>query len=182
MGIFDRIILMLYTLSLTVLSALFVAVAAGWSFPLDYIRTTLENPNGRWALGITSAAFLVVSLRFIWYVFSPRGERGGRRVYHETELGVISISLDAVENLVKKSARQVRGVRDVKAKVENSGGGVQVFLKTVVTPETSVPEASKEIERILRHSVKSVIGVELTGLNVSVENIAADGGRRGRFE
>ncbi len=179
MGIFDRIVLMLYTLSLTVLSATFVSMAAGWKYPLDFIRLTLENSTGRWATGLTSAAFLVVSLRFIWFVFSPGYPR--RSIRHQTDLGEVYVALDAVESLVKKVTRQISGVRDVKAKVSNAQGGVSVYLKATVSPETSIPDASRDIQKTLRSSIKNVVGVELADSRIFVENIASEP-RRGRVD
>lgn len=43
MGLLDRVALMLYSLALTVLSAIFVAVAAGWELPLDFIGTDRKS-------------------------------------------------------------------------------------------------------------------------------------------
>lgn len=179
MGIFDRVVLMLYTLSLTVLSATFVSVAAGWQYPIDFILLTLENPNGRWAIGLTSAAFLVVSLRFIWFVFSPGYPR--RAVRHQTDLGEVFVSLDAIESLVRKVARQVSGVRDVRAKVQNYQGGVAVFLKATVSPETNVPDASKDMQKTLRSYIKNIVGVDLTDSRIYVENITSEP-RRSRVD
>lgn len=179
MGIFDRIVLMLYALSLALLSASFVSVAIGWKYPLDFIRLALENPNGRWATGLTSAAFLVVSLRFVWFVFTPAYPR--RAVRHQTDLGEVYVSLDAIEGLVKKVTRQVSGVRDVKAKVSNAQGGVTVHLKATISPETNIPDASRDIQKMLKSYVKNVVGVDLVDSRVYVENIASEP-RRNRVD
>lgn len=179
MGIFDRIMLTLYSLSLTVLSGILVGVAAGWSLPLSFIQGTLQTPNGRWTIGLISGVFAIVSLRFIWYVFTPRYPR--RAVVHETDLGEVYVSLDAIENLVKKVALQVRGVRDVKAKVSNDPGGVAVYLRTVVAPDASIPDASQELQNILKQYVKDVVGITLVQIRVAVENIAGES-RRGRTD
>ena len=179
MGIFDRIILTIYSLSLTVLSTVFVGVAAGWTLPQDFIQKTLQTVNGRWTVGMTSAVFTVVSLRFIWYVFTPRFPR--RAIVHEAEFGDVYVSLDAVENLVKKVARQVRGVRDVKAKVDNTQAGLVVSLRAVVAPDTSIPETSSELQNTLKRYVKDVVGVNIAQTRVVIVNIASEA-RRGRTE
>lgn len=176
MGIFDRILLMLYTLSLTVLSAVFVAVASGWRFPLEYIRTSLENPSGRWAVAGISLLFFIASVRFIIYVFTPGRSR--RAVVHETEMGEVHIALDAIENLVKRATRQVRGVRGVRAKVATREGGLAIYLRVVVSPDVSIPEASEEIRSTLRTYVKNVVGVPVLDIPIEVNDISADTRRR----
>lgn len=176
MGIFDRILLMLYTLSLTVLSGLFVAVASGWRLPLDYIRTSLDNPSGRWAVAGTSLLFFIASLRFIIYVFTPGRRR--RAIVHETDMGEVHVALDAIETLVKRTARQVRGVRDVRAKVEAQESGVAVYLRTVVSPDVSIPSATEEIRNNLKTYVKNVVGVPVVEVDIDVDNIATEPRRR----
>lgn len=178
MGLLDRVVLMLYSLALTVLSAMFVAVAAGWDAPLDYIGTSLTSVNGRWTTGIVSGALLLVSIRFLAYVFTPR-RRPQHGISHETELGQVHVRLDAVESLVKRAARQVRGVRDVRAKVSAGEGGISVRLKATVTPDTNIPEAAREIQQSLRTYVKNVVGVGVSGTEILIENISSES-RRGR--
>lgn len=176
MGIIDRILLMLYTLSLTVLSAAFVAVASGWRVPLDYVRTSLDNPSGRWSIAGTSFLFFIASVRFIIYVFTPGRSR--RAVVHETEMGEVHIALDAIENLVKRATRQVRGVRAVRAKVATREGGLAIYLRIVVSPDVSIPEASEEIRSTLKSYVKNVVGVPVLDIPIEVDDISADSRRR----
>ncbi|MCL5046184.1 MAG: alkaline shock response membrane anchor protein AmaP, partial [Actinobacteria bacterium] len=126
-----------------------------------------------------SAIFLAVSLRFIWYVFTPRYPR--RAIVHETELGEVYVALDAIENLVKKVARQVKGVREVKAKVENNQGGIAIYIRAVVTPETSIPDASLEIQNVLKRYVRDVVGVAVAQTRIAIVNIAGES-RRGRAD
>lgn len=177
MGLLDRVALLVYSLALTVLSAVFVAVAAGWEQPLEFIGTSLASVNGRWVTGIVSGVLLLVSIRFLAYVFTPR--RRSQGIQHETELGHVHVRLDAVENLVKRAARQVRGVRDVRAKVGADESGISVRLKATVTPDTNIPEAAREIQQSLRTYVKNVVGVAVSGTDILIENISSES-RRGR--
>jgi len=178
MGIFDRVILTVYTFFLTFLSAAFVAVAMGWREPLDYTRQVLENPNGRWAIGLTGAVFFIASVRLLYFGFR-RG--GGRAVVHENELGEVRISLDAVENLVVRVARHQRGVRDVRALAGLSDGRVRVYLRLWVGADVAVPEVGQAVQREVARQVREVMGVEVAEVRVYVVNVASEG-RRPRAE
>ncbi len=181
MGILGRIVLLLYTLSLAVISALVLGMSAlGWLTPLDWVRTSLTaDPNGRWTVGIASLVFFVVSIVFIIYTFTPRYP--SRALVHETDLGEVHVTLEAIENLVKKVTRQIRGIRSVKARVATTGGGLEIWLRTVMSPDVSVPAVSEEIRTTLKGYVKNVVGAEVAEVHVYVTDISSES-RKGRVE
>ncbi|MGE5673699.1 MAG: alkaline shock response membrane anchor protein AmaP [Mycobacterium leprae] len=181
MGLFDSIIFTIYTLALMVVSALMVvgAMFPSWIKPHLWLEDMLTTPRGQWGVGIAGLAFFVVSLRLIF--FAMRGQGGGRPVVHESELGEVHISLGAVENLVQRTARAIKGVREIKAVVTNGKDGLAVVLKGTISPEVSIPEVSEEIQNAVRQYVKRVVGVEMTEIRLDVTNIANEG-RRGRLD
>lgn len=179
MGIFDRIILTIYTFALAVVSAAFVALAAGWLAPLDYIRHVLENDHGRWVTGLSSGVFFIASVRLLYFAFRRRGR--GRAVFHETQMGEVRIALDAVENLVSRVARHQRGVRDVRAEATVHDGGVSIYLRTWVSPDISIPDLTDMLQREIMRQVRNVVGAEVTEVRIHVVNLAAES-RRARVE
>ncbi len=180
MGIFDRIILTIFTFGMAFLSLIFVMMSAGgWTEPLALVQRALADPNGRWTIGVLASLFFIVAVRFIYYGFSRQNPM--ETVVHETALGEVRISLRAIENLVKKVTRQVKGVRDVRAWVYALQGGVGVRLRTWVSPESNIPEVSEQIQRTVRSYVKNVVGVEANEVRLFVENITNEV-RKGRVE
>lgn len=180
MGIIDRIVLTVYTLSLAFISGLMIVVSVSkWASPQVWLADAMGSPRGRLVLGLVGAAFFAVSVRLIVFAFTRRG--GGQPVVHETQFGDVRISLDAVENLVRKVARSVKGVRDVKAVVTHGKDGLSAVLKGTISPEVSIPEVSEEIQSSVRQYVKRVVGVEMAEVRLEVDNIASDG-RRGRLD
>lgn len=179
MGIPDRILLALYAMVLTAVSLALFVVSLGWTTPLESLLSVLEDPRGRMALGLSSLAFLAVSLRFLYFGF--RRKYPSRAIIHETPLGEIRVSLGAVENLVKKVARQIHGVRDVRASVANTPEGVVTDIRAWVSPDVSVPEVSENIQKSVGEYVKNVVGVGVAEVRVLVENITTEA-RRARVE
>jgi uncharacterized alkaline shock family protein YloU len=181
MGIIDRIVLTIYTLALAFISGLMILVAAApkWASPHLWIAESLTSARGRWVLGLIGVAFFAVSVRLIFFAFARRG--GGQPVVHETDLGDVRISLDAVESLVRKVARSIKGVRDIKAVVVHGKDGLQATLRGTISPEVSIPEVSEEIQTAVRQYVKRVVGVEIASVRLEVDNIASDN-RRGRLD
>lgn len=178
MGVFDRIILTIYTFALTFLSAAFVALAAGWLTPLDRIRTVLGDPNGRWAIGLTGSIFFVASVRLLYFGFRRRAT--GRAVVHDTDLGEVRISLEAVENLIARVARHQRGVREARPLVAIAEGRISAYLRIWVAPDVHIPELTGSLQREIVRQVGAVMGAEVSDVRIDVINVSEP--RRSRVE
>lgn len=181
MRFIDSLILTIYTIALMALSGLMVvaAIAPNTVQPHLWMGEAMATSRGQLIIGLAGAIFFIASWRLIFLAF--RTQRGGQPVVHETALGEVTISLDAVENLVRKTARAIKGVREVKADIKNNKDGLHVALKATISPEVSIPEVSEEIQNSVRQYVKRVVGVELSDIRLEVENIANEG-RRGRLD
>lgn len=180
LGTIDKIVLSIYTLALAVFSFIMMVVSIFPERvqPARMIEEALSTGRGRWSLGLVGAVFFLVSVRLILVAFR---RQGGQPVVHETAMGEVRISLDAVENLVRKTARAIKGVREIKATVIHGKDGLHVLLKGTISPEVSIPEVSEEIQSNVRTYVKRVVGVELVDIRMEVENIANEG-RRTRLD
>lgn len=177
MGVLDSIILTLYTISLATISFLMIvfALVPEWVPVVQWLEQA-QTTGGRVSLGLVGLAFFAASVRLILIAFKRRG--GGQAVVHETAMGDIRISMDAVENLVHKVARGIKGVREVKATVENGPNGLITELRGVISPEVSIPEVSEEIQNAIKSYVRRVVGVEVAEVRLRVENISTEGRRR----
>lgn len=177
MGLLDRLLLTVYTLALMVFSAITVVVAVGDQAPFNAFHLALLNPQGRWVTGAVSLLVFVSSARLLYSAFAPPR----MQVVHETDLGDVRISREAVENLVQRVARQVRGVRDVRARVGLGGDGVVARARIWVSPDVGIPGLARQLQDELRRAMREVVGVELSELTLRVENISTEG-RRTRVE
>lgn len=171
MGIFDRIILSIYTLLLAFLS-LGVVLLSLRLISLELVWTGISYVNGRWEAGLVGAVFFLVSLRLL--LAGIRSHRAKDAIVHHTDMGDVHISLDAIKNLVEKTSRHTRGVRGVKVRVEHDGHGLKVYLKAVVSPENNVPSVSEELQKKVHEHIKTTVGVELVDVQILVENISND--------
>lgn len=179
MRVIDQIILTLYTFTLAAISVIAVAASLHLWQPYTWIQAAYDTPSGRLTMGIAGLVFFIVSFRLIYAAFRRRG--GGQAVVHENNLGEVRISLDAVVNLVRRVARQIKGVREMQAIVENTPGGLVAELTGTISPEVSIPEVSEEIQNTVKSYVRRVVGVEVSEVRIHVENISNDS-RRSRLD
>lgn len=169
MGIIDRIILSIYTFLLTFLSLGVVLLALN-IIPLELMWTGLSHIAGKWEAGLVGAVFLIVSLRLL--LAGLRSQGSNDTIIHHTDMGDVHITVDAVENLVEKTARHTRGVRGAKVKVTSCEAGVKVRIKAVISPESSIPAVSAELQKRVHEYIKNTVGVELAEIKILVNNIS----------
>ncbi|SDD36372.1 alkaline shock response membrane anchor protein AmaP [Sporomusa acidovorans] len=179
MGIIDRIILSIYTFLLAFLSVAAILLSLRL-IPLELAWTSLAYMYGQWEASLVGAVFFLLSIRLL--LAGLRSHKAKDTIVHHNDLGDVHISLDAVENLIEKVARHIRGVRGIKVKVALAGQGISVKLKAVVSPESHVPTVAGEIQNRVHEYVKNTVGIELADVRVMVENISNDFKTKQRVE
>lgn len=179
MGIFDRIILSIYTFLLTFLS-LGVVLLSLRLISLEWVWTGISYINNRWETGLLGMVFFLVSLRLL--LAGIRTQRIKDTIVHHTDMGDVHISLDAIKNLVEKTARHTRGVRGVKVRVHHDGKGLKVTLHAVISPENNVPNVSEEIQKRVNEYIKNTVGIQLIDVQIIVEDISNDFKTKHRVE
>jgi uncharacterized alkaline shock family protein YloU len=171
MGIFDRIILTIYTLLLIVFSSVVILMSLS-VISINLVSTVISLIYGQWEAGLVAGVFLVVSVRLFWA--GLRSRRGKNKIVHHNDMGDVFISLDAVENLVEKSARNVRGVRGITVSAYYSAVGLKLSVRAVISPESSVPQVTAEVQERVHQYIKNTVGVELVEMRIFVDNISND--------
>ncbi|MGB4314998.1 MAG: alkaline shock response membrane anchor protein AmaP, partial [bacterium] len=127
---------------------------------------------GRYDLGLVALLLLLASLRLLYLALGRRGQ--GRGISSRTELGELKISFAAVENLIQKTVRQVKGARETKVRVKGTPGGVAVKLHLVVNPEENVPALSKMIQEAICEQVRETMGIEVDEVSIFIANIGQE--------
>ena len=154
MSIIDRIILSIYTILLMVLSLLCILLSLKL-LPPEYWQQGLSFIYGRWDAALIGSIFFLVSIRLL--LAGVRSRRGSNKIVHQTEMGVVEISIGAVEDLISKTARHVRGVRSAKVTIRQLGEEVKVDMKIIVGPEYNIPKVSAEIQQRTQEYLKNTV-------------------------
>ena len=172
MSLFDRFLLALYTLILTVIIALSAVETAGW-FPVhDYYQdlpVTMAEVFG------AVVVLILVGVRLFWISIRSSGKTkvsGGRHVIlAEGALGRVKVSVQAIEDLVIKVVSQMDGVKEVKPRIVSGEKGVGVKIQASVSPELNIPETAEKMQNLVKERILAVTGVTFVGVEVTVESI-----------
>jgi uncharacterized alkaline shock family protein YloU len=176
MSIFDRIILILVSILLALLSIVLIL------FPIENPNIISQNDLDMILLSIKGnylylgigIVLLLVSIRFI-VISSKTGESKSKNNYiiQRTEHGEINISQDTIIGLAQSVADKFTGVRNVKTSVDILEDQLFIDLKGEVAPEINIPKTTEELQNKVKEHVESCTGVNVNEIRVIITNVTA---------
>lgn len=178
MSVLDRAMLALFALLAVAFAVALMAVAAGWTVPLHAFTTGLQDSKFRLVTGLVAFLFLLVSLRFLLISLRTSTAHEEPAIISSEELGVVSISPHALEELVNKAARQVKGVREVKPHLKIIPGGLVVKLDINVSPDRNIQEMTTNLQNRVHDYIVTTTGLDVPEIQVKVKGIYQEGLRR----
>ncbi len=173
----DRTVLTLAAIFLILLSGLVLAHGLGWQGAGSLFNVVSQLEGRLLESVLTAVVLLLVGLHILFYGTQHEDEGGIRQ---ETEIGHVQISLRAIESLVQRTAKGVRGIRDVDVRVHSSPEGVAVALSVVAVPEIPIPQISEEVGHKVRSQVRESLGIPVDDVAIEIRNIAGEA--KGRVE
>ncbi|MHB8169927.1 MAG: alkaline shock response membrane anchor protein AmaP [Thermincolia bacterium] len=178
MGLFDRALLTLYSSFVGIMSVIMLLVALGWTDIGYYLSYAFATDEHRYVIVAGSIIFFFISVKLVLAAFHKKGVVN--TLIQDTAMGQVRISLEALEGLVKRVSYQVKGVREVKPYIIVEPNGVKVLIRTVVSPDISIPEMTNEIQSGVRDYLSEVAGISVHSVKILVENISSE--LKGRVE
>lgn len=176
MNIIDRIILILYSFCLALLSIaiiMFPFQQLNFLFK-DNVNLALKAIEGNYVYSAVGLIFLLINIRFI--VVSFKGNKNKKKITYivqRTEYGEINISSDTIVGLVQNVSEKFTGVRNIKIKVDILEGQIYIDLRGEVTPEINIPKTTEELQSKVKEHVENCTGVNVNEIRVIISNVTA---------
>ncbi len=175
MRLFDRALLAIFSIVISLLLLVGLLIFAGWTTPLDFLAGQIADKNARLFYALTAAVLLLAGIRLFWSVVKggkPKALASSlQSVVHENEHGQVRISLKAIENLVSKDVSQIAGIREVRPSIVYEKEQIIINVNITVSPEVRIPELSETIQIKIKDRVREVTGVKVESVWISVDNI-----------
>jgi uncharacterized alkaline shock family protein YloU len=171
--VFDRFLMIIYTLG--VIMALFVLslIAIGWTIPMNFFRLIILYDANRLVTGMIIAFYLILSIKFFLQALI-REKSPPQAVVYESGLGQVRVSAGAVENLVHRVAGQMRGIKEVKPRIICRPEGLDIFVRVALSSEANIPKTSEELQNKVRDYMSEVAGINVRSVKILVDTISAD--------
>lgn len=159
---------MLYVLLFSVVSVIVILFSTR-SISLHLFWTSISPLYGRWEVGVVGLVLLLASLRLL--LSGIKFKQGTETIIKNDDNGMISISLNAVENLVLKITRDVENVKDVRVKIKKHDDGISIFLNLIITHDIIIPELTLELQKNVKNFIQSTAGIVVKDVRINVDNI-----------
>lgn len=74
--------------------------------------------------------------------------------------GQVTITLSAVEDLIKRLANQLTEIKDTKADVKATKKGIDIRMRIVLRSETNIPEFTAKLQDLIAAKIQEVFGID----------------------
>ncbi|NLU42515.1 MAG: alkaline shock response membrane anchor protein AmaP [Firmicutes bacterium] len=134
------------------------------------ISVTIDEISAKYLFQsiLIALAAVIVFVMLLRSLFASEPEE--RVIATDTEMGRINISMKAIENAVRRAAREVKGVRESSTRVDGDADGLSVSIDVAVSTDENIPEVSQQIQVALREQLRDLVGVPVKHVQVNVKD------------
>lgn len=161
MRLFMRIITIAYMVIFTALGA-WLAAFAMHLVPVDsvaiFFQTIYDDQQLRAVCGLVGAGIIVFNL-MVFQLAWARFQRQ-RTIAFTNPDGQVTISLSAIEDFIRRTARQVSEIRDLRSDVLASKKGIEITTRVSLWSEAHIPEVTEKIQGLIKARVQEMLGIE----------------------
>lgn len=168
---YDRAVLAIYSL---VLMAVFIFVLL-FIFNKIFMNSVLDflsQDLSRFSIGFLAVLVIIISFKTLVDVFSKTTP--AYALIQTTDLGTVSITISAIEHLVSKAAKQVKGIKDIKSRVKPVAEGIALSLQASINPESNIPMITQELQDTVKGYIEQIAGLKVVEAKVLVDYISQD--------
>ncbi len=76
--------------------------------------------------------------------------------------GQVTITLSAVEDLIKRLAHQLSEIKDAKADVKATKKGIDIRMRVILRSETNIPDFTARLQDLIASKIQEVFGIDET--------------------
>ena len=154
---------------LLIVGALWIlAMATGWELPYVLLAQGLEwlkaNP---WES--TMVAALLLSLGLLLFV-RPR-QSTDRAIRISSNGGDVLISMDALQEIIARSAMALKGVLQIHSSLREREAGLQITVSCQLEKDVLIPQTSTDLQKKVKQDVELYTGITVTEVRVLVHRL-----------
>ncbi len=126
-----------------------VVASFHWLFIVDHAR---------FVVGVSAICLLLIN--FIFYQLFTINVRKEKNIAFDNPAGRVSVSLVALEDLLRRKITQMDDVKDSKITIQASRKGLLAKVRLTFCSEVSIPELTAKVQSLVKQKVQDVIGLE----------------------
>ena len=132
-----------------------------------------SSQNSRIVIGIFGLLLILISFSFAQIILGKFQRE--KTIAFATSSGQVTISLSAVEDLIRRLAGIIPEVKELRPNVVANKKGIIVEMRVVLRSEANIPELTSRLQDITKSKIQEVLGVdEQIIIRIHVAKIAHD--------
>lgn len=122
------------------------------------IVTLYESLRLRWALGAVAGVVALAGIVLLRWAL--RQHQRQRTIAFRNPNGEVTVSLEAIEDFVKKLGGEQEGVQELRVSASVGREGILIELKTALWSTSHIPETTERLQSLIQSHVHEMLGVE----------------------
>ncbi|MGE5559258.1 MAG: alkaline shock response membrane anchor protein AmaP [Bacillota bacterium] len=175
MNLVHRFLLLLSSILLFITGLVLLAVLVGqvvYHMKLASMAGLISIKYFRyWIFGL-AVLYIFPGYKLLRYSFRRVLEE--KRLKYDTKLGEVIVAQEAVETLVNRACRKVRGVRDVEVEVKARKEGILIKIELSVMADMNIPQIQSDIRGRVQDYLQETMSRKAEDIKVSVTKIVSD--------
>jgi uncharacterized alkaline shock family protein YloU len=132
-----------------------------------------SSHNSRVVIGLSGALLILISFSFAQIILGKFQRE--KTIAFATSSGQVTISLSAVEDLIRRLSGIIPEVKELRPNVVANKKGIVVEMRVVLRSEANIPELTSRLQEITKSKIQEVLGVdEQIIIRIHVAKIAHD--------
>jgi uncharacterized alkaline shock family protein YloU len=161
MKIITHIAMFFYLAIITIVAGIAISFAAHWvRFEEISYFLALAYDSKNICILIIASSLALVFLSFLLSRIIIGVQKKERTIAFENPAGRVSISLSALEDMVKRNVLRVSDVKEIKSIIRASKKGIDVTCRLILKAEGNIPETTLRIQELIKNRVQEILGLE----------------------
>lgn len=179
MNFLTRIAVLFYVTIILFISSFTLLFVLNYIDPrsvMEIISLIYRDDNLQLIFGAAAGVLLV--LNYIFYQTFTISAYRDNVIAFDNPTGRVSVSLMALEDLIRRMIGQIKEVKEVKSRISASKKGLQIKVKLILRSEGRIPELTSRVQDMVKRKVQDAIGLdEPINVAIYVGKILPDQGR-----
>lgn len=161
MRFFTVLGIIFYTTVSFLVGGAMIAFSFKWISPADLssvIDFIIQPTNSRIIFGLAGLLLILLSISFAQLILGKIQRE--RTIAFSNPLGEVTISLIAVEDLIKRLVSSIYEVKELRPDVIAGKKGLEVDLRIILRAETNIPDLTMRLQDLIKNKIQETLGVE----------------------
>ncbi len=148
--------------TISIAAGLVLILAGTGSLTPAVINNILQTINSSLNLQIStiSSGLLIILLYIRSVEYALIRKRRERNIAFQRPLGEVSITLAALEDVIRKTLKDIEEIKEIKPQIIASKKGVTVIIKTILSAETNIPEITSKMQNLIKDKLQNILNIE----------------------